>query len=155
MDIADIGAGVGYFTLKFAERTGPKGTVYGVDIQQAMLDRLKQRADAAGLDNIEYVLSEQGDPHLAPNSVDLIFLCDVYHEFRYPQQMARKMHEALRPDGRLVLLEYRGEDPSIPIYPEHKMTVEQVRAELEPEGFVLQKPIETLPIQHILILTKK
>lgn len=155
MVIADIGAGVGYFTLKMAERTGETGKVYGVDIQPGMLEMLEERAAEAGLTNIETVLSDQGDPKLPANSLDLIFLCDVYHEFRYPQEMARAMHQALKPDGRLVLLEYRGEDPDIPIYPEHKMTVEQVRAELEPEGFVLQEPIETLPIQHILILTKR
>lgn len=154
MRIADIGAGVGYFTLKMAERTGPTGTVYAVDIQPEMLDRLARRARTAGIENIEMILGQPDNPRLPEGAIDLVLLVDVYHEFSHPQEMIRAIRKALKPDGRLVLLEYRGEDPDIPIYPEHKMTVEQVRAELEPEGFQLQPPIETLPIQHILILTK-
>jgi predicted methyltransferase len=86
--------------------------------------------------------------------MDLVLLVDVYHEFSQPQQMLRKIRETLKPDGRLVLLEYRAEDPNVPIISEHKMTVAQVKTELEAEGFVLQPVIETLPRQHILILTK-
>jgi predicted methyltransferase len=86
--------------------------------------------------------------------MDLVLLVDVYHEFSQPQQMLRKIRETLKPDGRLVLLEYRAEDPNVPIIAEHKMTVGQVKAELEAEGFVLQPVIETLPRQHLLILTK-
>jgi SAM-dependent methyltransferase len=94
------------------------------------------------------------DPKLPANTMDLVLLVDVYHEFSAPQQMLRKIRETLKPDGRLVLLEYRAEDPNVPIIAEHKMTVGQVKVELEAEGFVLQPVIETLPRQHLLILTK-
>jgi SAM-dependent methyltransferase len=100
------------------------------------------------------VLGEIDDPKLAPSSVDLVLLVDVYHEFSEPQKMLRHIREALKPDGRLVLLEYRGEDPAVPILPEHKMTVDQVKAELEPEGYRLDQVKENLPRQHILIFRK-
>ena len=94
------------------------------------------------------------DPKLPKESLDLVILVDVYHEFSKPREMIDKIRESLKPDGRLVLLEYRKEDPNVPIREEHKMTVGEVKAELEPQGFVLSKVIETLPRQHILILTK-
>lgn len=155
MTIADIGAGVGYFSLKMAKRVAPSGKVYAVDLQPGMLERLRARAKEQKVTNVETILGAAADPRLPAGQIDLVFLCDVYHEFSQPQAMIRKIREALKPDGRLVLLEYRGEDPDIPIYPEHKMTVDQVRREIEPEGFKLQKPIESLPIQHLLILTKR
>ena len=104
--------------------------------------------------NIVTVLGEEADPKLPEGQIDLVLLVDVYHEFSEPQKMLRKIRETLKPDGRLVLLEYRKEDPSIPIRPEHKMSVAEVRTELEAEGFHLGPVIETLPRQHILILTK-
>jgi SAM-dependent methyltransferase len=97
------------------------------------------------------VLGAVDDPKLPLAALDLILLVDVYHEFSEPQKMLRHMRESLKPAGRLVLLEYRGEDPSVPIRPEHKMTVAQVKAEVEPEGFRLDQTLETLPRQHILI----
>ncbi len=154
MVIADIGAGIGYFSLKFAQRVAPSGKVYAVDLQPGMLSRLRVRAAAQKITNVETILGAAADPKLPAGEIDLVFLCDVYHEFSQPQAMIRKIREALKPDGRLVLLEYRGEDPAIPIKEDHKMTVDQVRREIEPEGFKLQKPIESLPIQHLLILTK-
>jgi ubiquinone/menaquinone biosynthesis C-methylase UbiE len=153
--VADIGAGVGYFTWRMAERVGPEGKVYGVDIQEAMLKQLRQNIEARGLRNVEAVLGAVDDPRLPPGSCDLILLVDVYHEFSEPQKMLRKMREALKPAGRMVLLEYRKEDPNVPIRLEHKMTVKEVRAELEPEALYFQKSLETLPRQHILIFTKK
>jgi SAM-dependent methyltransferase len=154
MTVADIGAGVGYMTLRMARKVGPTGHVYGVDIQRGMLDLLQKNAKAADLTNIESVLSDPVDPKLPEGRIDLALLVDVYHEVAEPQKFIRNLRKALKPDGRLVLLEYRGEDPSIPINPDHKMTVAQVRAELEPEGFRLLTPIETLPWQHVLILVK-
>jgi SAM-dependent methyltransferase len=155
MVVADIGVGVGYMTLRMARKVGPSGRVYGVDIQAPMLDRLRSNAKAAGLANIEPVLSDPIDPKLPEGTIDLALMVDVYHEVAQPQQFIRNVRKALKADGRLVLLEYRAEDPSIPINPDHKMTVAQVRAELEPEGFRLLTPIETLPRQHLLILVKR
>jgi len=155
MVVADVGAGTGYMTLRMAKRVGPNGKVYGEDLQPEMLRRLRQNAANAGLGNIEEVQGTESDPKLPAGKLDLILLVDVYHEFSQPQIMVRKMREALKPDGRLVLLEYRKEDPSIPIRPEHKMSVEEVRMEIEPEGFHLEPVIETLPRQHILILKKR
>jgi SAM-dependent methyltransferase len=154
MMVADVGAGTGYMTLRMAKRVGPSGKVYAEDVQPEMLRRLRQNAAAAKLDNIQTVLGGEADPKLPPNTLDLILLVDVYHEFSQPQRMLRRMRESLKPDGRLVLLEYRKEDPSIPIRPEHKMSVQEVKVETEAEGFHLDQVLETLPRQHILILTK-
>jgi len=154
MVVADVGAGTGYMTLKMAIRVGESGKVYAEDVQPEMLRRLRANAAAAKLTNIQTVLGAEADPKLPPNTLDLILLVDVYHEFSQPQRMLRKMREALKPDGRLVLLEYRKEDPSIPIRAEHKMSVQEVKMETEAEGFHLDQVLETLPRQHILILTK-
>jgi SAM-dependent methyltransferase len=154
MVVADVGAGTGYMSLKMATRVGASGKVYAEDVQPEMLRRLRQNAAEAKLTNIQTVLGGEADPKLPPNTLDLILLVDVYHEFSQPQRMLRKMRESLKPDGRLVLLEYRKEDPSIPIRPEHKMSVQEVKLELEAEGFHLDQVLETLPRQHILILTK-
>lgn len=154
MVVADIGAGVGYMSLRLARRVGPGGKVYANDLQPEMLAKLRENAARAKLGNVITVLGDAADPKLPANTMDLVLLVDVYHEFSQPQQMLRKIRETLKPDGRLVLLEYRAEDPDVPIIAEHKMTVGQVKAELEAEGFLLQPVIETLPRQHILILTK-
>lgn len=152
--VAEIGAGVGYVVLKMAKRVGPTGTVFANDIQQPMLDRLKQTTARFGVSNIVPVLGEVDDPKLPANRVDLIILVDVYHEFSQPQKMLRGIRSALKPDGRLVLLEYRKEDPAVPILPDHKMSVAEVKAELQPEGFRLVEAIEKLPRQHILVFQK-
>lgn len=154
MVVADIGAGTGYMTLRMAKRVGPSGKVYAVDVQPEMLRRLRQNAEKANLSNIETVLGTESDPKLPENALDLILMVDVYHELSQPQRMLRRMHDELKGTGRLVLLEYRKEDPTIPIRPEHKMSVQEVKTEVEAEGFHLDKVLETLPRQHILILTK-
>ena len=152
--VADIGAGNGYMTWRLAERVGPTGKVYANDIQPEMLAMLRENMLQRKLKNVETVLGKFDDPKLPVNTMDLVILVDVYHEFNAPQQMLRGIREALKPDGRLVLLEYRGEDPTVPIRPEHKMTVAQVRAELEPEGYRVDRVLEDLPRQHLLIFKK-
>jgi ubiquinone/menaquinone biosynthesis C-methylase UbiE len=153
MAIADVGCGTGYFTRRMAKRTGASGKVYGVDIQPRMIAALRANLEKAGIANVEPVLGEPDDPKLPAGALDLILMVDVYHEFANPQAMLRKMREALRPTGRMVLLEYRKEDPKVPIRLEHKMTVEEAKAEIEAEGFRLEKVISTLPRQHILVFT--
>ncbi|MEO7653278.1 MAG: class I SAM-dependent methyltransferase [Bryobacteraceae bacterium] len=149
--IADLGAGVGYFTWRMAQRTGPTGKVYASDIQPRMLDELRKNIAARGLTNVEPVLGLEDDPKLPAGVMDMVLLVDVYHEFSKPQTMLARIRESLKPSGRLVLLEYRKEDPTVPIRLEHKMTEKEVRAELEPEGFRFEKNLNTLPRQHILI----
>lgn len=149
--VADIGAGSGYMTWRMAQLVGPAGKVYANDIQQKMLDLLRENIQQRKLTNVEMVLGAPDDPKLPAAAIDLALLVDVYHEFSEPQKMLRHIRESLKPSGRLVLLEYRAEDPSVPIRPEHKMTVPQVKAEIEPEGYRFEKAIETLPRQHILI----
>jgi SAM-dependent methyltransferase len=151
---ADIGAGVGYMTWRLAERVGPAGKVYANDIQQKMLDLLTKNMEQRKLKNVETVLGAFDDPKLPAGAIDLVLLVDVYHEFSEPQLMLRHIRESMKPDGRMVLLEYRAEDPKVPIRPEHKMTVAQAKAEVEPEGFRLDRVLETLPRQHILIFRK-
>ena len=152
--VADIGAGVGYFTWRLAERVGPRGKVYANDIQPAMLERLKKNMAVRGLTNVEPVLGAEDDPRLPAGRMDLVLLVDVYHEFSQPRKMLQRIRESLQRDGRLVLLEYRKEDPAVPIRPEHKMSTEEVKSEVEPEGFRLDKTLESLPRQHIRIFRK-
>ena len=153
--VADVGAGVGYFSLRLAKRVGQEGKVYANDIQPKMLALLKENAERAGLTNIELVQGTETDPHLPANTIDLVLLVDVYHEFSNPTEMLDGIRSSLKPDGRLVLLEYRKEDPAVPIREEHKMTVQQVKDELAPQGFLLEKVLGELPRQHILIFRKK
>ena len=152
--VADIGAGVGYFTWRLSERVGSNGVVYGEDIQQRMLDQLVKNTNARHLTNVHAVLGTADDPKLPKNSIDLVLLVDVYHEFSEPEKMLDRIRESLKPEGRIVFLEYRAEDPNVPIRPEHKMTVGQVRAEVQPEGYRFEKTIEVLPQQHIIIFRK-
>jgi ubiquinone/menaquinone biosynthesis C-methylase UbiE len=152
--VADVGAGSGYMTVKMAKRVGPTGKVYANDIQPQMLSMLRQRLDREKIPNVELVLGTYDDPRLPANTIDLILMVDVYHEFSQPQQMLRRMRESLKPGGRLVLLEYRKEDPSIPIRPDHKMSVAEAKMEVEAEGFTLASVDERLPRQHILVFTK-
>jgi ubiquinone/menaquinone biosynthesis C-methylase UbiE len=152
--VADIGAGVGYFTWRLATRTGPTGKVYAVDIQPGMLEQLRRNMADRKLANYEAVLGAADDPHLPAGRIDMALLVDVYHEFSQPRKMLEKIRASLKPDGRMVLLEYRKEDPKIPILEAHKMSVAEVKAEIEPEGFRLEKTLENLPRQHILIFRK-
>ena len=152
--VADIGAGSGYYTVRLAREVGPTGKVYSTDIQPGMLDLLLRNVAKAKLDNVVPVLGTPDDPKLPPGSLDLALMVDVYHELGAPQAFIRKLRAALKPNGRLVLLEFRKEDPRVPIRPEHKMSVAEVRQEFEPEGFTLSAVLDVLPWQHILVLTR-
>lgn len=151
--VADIGAGTGYFAFRIAERV-PEGGVYAVDIQPEMLDIIDDRAEAEGYDNVVAVQGEIDDPNLPDESVDLALIVDAYHEFSHPREMMEGLMRALVPGGRVVLIEYRGEDPSIPIKPLHKMTEAQVRRELEAVGLVWRATGAFLPSQHFLVFEK-
>jgi ubiquinone/menaquinone biosynthesis C-methylase UbiE len=151
--VADVGAGSGYMTVKLADAVGPTGRVYATDIQPEMIDKVTARVRAARLQNVTPVLSTADDPRLPAGVLDLILMVDVYHELAEPQRVLQQLKRVLKPTGRLVLLEYRKEDPSIPIRDEHKMTVADAKAEVEAEGYRLASVIETLPRQHILIFT--
>jgi SAM-dependent methyltransferase len=152
--VADIGAGSGYYTVRMARVVGPAGKVFATDIQPGMLDLLARNVAKAGLGNVVPVLGTPDDPKLPPDSLDLAIMVDVYHELAAPQAFVRKLRASLKRTGRLVLLEFRKEDPRVPIRPEHKMSVTEVRRELEPEGFRLSAVLDDLPWQHILVLTR-
>jgi ubiquinone/menaquinone biosynthesis C-methylase UbiE len=153
--VADIGAGSGYITEKLSARVGTEGRVFANDVQPQMLQILARRLAIRQITNVTLVQGAIDDPKLPPASVDLAIMVDVYHELSQPQAMLRHLKNALKPGGRLVLLEYRKEDPTVPIKPEHKMSVAEAKMEVEAEGFTLAKVDEALPRQHILIFTVK
>jgi ubiquinone/menaquinone biosynthesis C-methylase UbiE len=155
MVVADIGAGSGYYASRIAKRIGPTGRVYATDIQQGMIDILDRRIKSEGLTNITTVLGGMDDPRLPPQSIDLAIMVDVYHELQQPQIFLQRLRETFRPNGRLVLLEFRKEDPKVPILEVHKMSVAEVKQELEAEGFVIDKVVDVLPWQHIIVLKLK
>lgn len=148
--VCDLGAGNGFYTLDLARRVGPEGLVYAVDIQPEMLRLLARRAAVEGITNLRLILGTAIDPRLPRGEIDLVLCVDVYHEFSHPEAMLARIRESLSRDGRLVLAEFRGEDAAVPIKPLHKMTKAQVRAELEPGGFRLEREFDRLPWQHLL-----
>lgn len=149
--VADLGAGVGYFTWRLAGAVGDTGKVIAVDIQPGMLERLKQNLAERDIHNVETVLGAEDDPHLPAGQIDLVLLVDVYHELQQPELTMEHVRQSLKPGGRVVLIEYRKEDPSIPIHPLHKMSVREVRDEVEPMGFRFVELKSFLPTQHIVI----
>ena len=155
MVVADIGAGSGYYASRMAKRVGPTGRVYATDIQQGMIDLLERRIASEGLANVTTVLGAIDDPKLPPNSLDLAIMVDVYHELQQPQIFLQRLKPTFKPGGRLVLVEFRKEDASVPILEVHKMSVAEVRQELEAEGFVIDRVIDVLPWQHIIVLKLK
>lgn len=148
--VCDMGCGNGYYTIELARRVGPQGRVLAVDIQPEMLHLLSERAKAEGLKNIELIENTPIDPKLPANSCDLILLVDVYHEFAYPVHMLQAMRQALKPDGRIALVEFRAEDPTVPIKPLHKMSKRQILKEYPPNGFRLAGEFDELPWQHLM-----
>ena len=149
--VADLGAGSGYYSFRVAPLVGPAGKVLAIDIEPAMLEAIAQRAQREHVSNVATVRSSAQDPNLAPGSVDLLFMVDVYHELEYPYEMMTKVRTALKRGGRVALIEYRAEDPEVAIKPLHKMTERQVRREMQAAGFKHVKTVRTLPLQHLLV----
>jgi ubiquinone/menaquinone biosynthesis C-methylase UbiE len=152
--VADLGAGSGYFTVRLAKAVGASGRVYAVDIQQGMLDLLQRAVAKEKLANVTPVLGAEDDPRLPEGAIDLVLMVDVYHELQSPQRTLAHLMRALKPGGRLVLLEYRAEDPNVPILPEHKMTKAMVKLEIEHEGFKQQRVYDDLPRQHLIVFAR-
>jgi ubiquinone/menaquinone biosynthesis C-methylase UbiE len=153
MIIADIGAGSGYYTARVSKILAG-GKIYAVDVQPEMIDFLNNRIKKEKLTNVETVLGDEQKVPLNPSSIDLMFLVDVYHEFAYPYEMSISMRSALKPDGKLILVEFRGEDKSLAIKGLHKMTEAQIIKELSAAGFTFERNITNLPIQHFMVFTK-
>jgi ubiquinone/menaquinone biosynthesis C-methylase UbiE len=153
--VADLGAGSGYFTFRIAPKVGKDGKVLAVEIQEAMLNTLRARAASLKATNVEVVQGSEIDPNLSPSSVDLVLVVDVYHELAYPFEVMVKVRDALKPRGRVVFVEYRKEDPSVPIKEVHKMSVKQLEKEMNAVGLVRVRTVETLPLQHIVIFAKR
>lgn len=151
--VADIGAGTGYFSFPIGERL-PEGRVLAVDIQQEMLDIIEARKADGAPSNVETVLGTEVDPMLPESGVDLILIVDAYHEFSYPHEMGRAMAKALKPGGELVLIEYRGEDRSVPIKRLHKMTEAQAKREMAAVGLEWVRTEDFLPQQHFLVFRR-
>lgn len=153
--VADLGCGTGFFARRMARAVAPRGRVYGVDIQPEMLEKMRGLLAREGIQNVVPVLGAADDPQLPPGSLDWILLVDVFHEFQQPTAMLRKMREALKPDGRVALVEYRLHgDSAAHIRVEHRMSVDQVLREWLPAGFRLVEKHEFLPTQHFLIFAK-
>lgn len=152
--VADLGAGTGYFTFRLAAEV-PQGRVYAVDIQPEMLAIVEARAETEGVGNVEPVLGTERDPNLPAGQVDVSLLVDSYHEFAYPREMLAAVYRATRPGGRLVLVEYRAEDPNVPIRRLHKMTEGQARREAEAAGFRFVENLDVLPQQHLLVFERE
>lgn len=151
MVVADVGAGAGFHTLRLARLVGPTGTVIATDVQPQMIQLLRNNVRQARLTNVKPVVCTHDDAKLPKGAVDLVLMVDVYHEAANPEALLKDIKAALKPDGRLVLVEFRAEDPNVPIKEEHKMTVAQMRKEIEPQGFRLAEKLDFLPWQHILI----
>ena len=156
MVVADIGAGSGVIAVRLAREIGPEGTVLAVDIQQEMLDALAAKCKRLKIDNIEPVLGETKSPRLKPGTVDLAVMVDVYHEFDFPFEMLSEIAKSLKPGGRVAFVEYRKEDPTVPIKLVHKMTEKQVIKEAsQPElGLKWRETVDKLPRQHVVIFEK-
>jgi ubiquinone/menaquinone biosynthesis C-methylase UbiE len=152
--VGDLGCGNGYYSLQLAKLVGPQGKVLAVDIQPEMLEQLQQRAKEQKLENIRPIQGQVHDPRLPEGQLDLILLVDVYHEFSHPEQMLQAMRRALAPGGLVALLEYREEDPNVPIKPLHKMSKQQILKEFLPNGFKLVKEFDGLPWQHMMFFGK-
>jgi len=149
--VADLGAGSGFFTFRIAPKVGKTGRVLAVDIQDEMLETIRRRASALRLTNVEEIKDTETDPELPAGGVDLVLMVDVYHELAYPYEVMTRVRQALKPDGRVVFVEYRKEDPRVPIKELHKMSVAQLEKEMNVVGLKRLRTIESLPRQHIVI----
>jgi len=153
--VADLGAGSGYFTFRLAQKVGKTGKVLAVDIQDEMLEALRRRATKLGVTNVEEVKGSETDPHLPVGGVNMVLMVDVYHELAYPYEVMTSVREALKAGGRVVFVEYRKEDPRVPIKEVHKMSVEQLTKEMNVVGLAHVRTVESLPSQHIVIFEKR
>ena len=154
MSICDMGCGNGFHTMPLAKEVGETGKIYAVDVQPEMIEMLKQNLDVKGIKNVVPIVGAYHDPKLPPNSCDQILLVDVYHEFSHPVQMLAAMRKALKPNGQLVLVEFRAEDETVPIRPEHKMSKAQIHKEMNANGFVMKREFDGLPWQHLKFFGK-
>jgi ubiquinone/menaquinone biosynthesis C-methylase UbiE len=149
--VADVGAGSGYYTMLLRAAVGPRGRVYATDIQPEMLALIRKKIEQPRVSNVELVLGTPTESRLPDGAIDLALMVDVYHELAQPQVFLQSLKRALKPDGRLVLIEFRKESAWVPIREEHKMTVRDARMELEAEGYRFERVIDVLPWQHILV----
>jgi len=152
--IADVGAGSGYFTFRLAPKVGDKGKILAVEIQDEMIAELKKRIDKNNVTNVETVKCTESDPRLPEAGVDIVLMVDVYHEIAFPWEVMTAIRKALKPGGRMVFIEYRKEDPKVPIKEVHKMSIEQLKKEMAVVGLDHVKTVDTLPRQHIAIFGK-
>jgi ubiquinone/menaquinone biosynthesis C-methylase UbiE len=152
--VADLGAGSGYFTFRLAPKVGEKGKVLAVDIQDEMIAELKKRIEKNQVTNVETVKCTESDPKLPEAGVDIVLMVDVYHEIAFPYEVMTAIRKALKPGGRMVFVEYRKEDPKVPIKEIHKMSIEQLKKEMAVVGLEHLKTVDTLPRQHIAIFVK-
>jgi len=152
--IADVGAGSGYFTFRLAPKVGEKGKILAVEIQDEMIAELKKRIDKNKVTNVETVKCTESDPRLPEAGVDIVLMVDVYHEIAFPYEVMTAIRKALKPGGRMVFIEYRKEDPKVPIKEVHKMSIEQLKKEMAVVGLDHVKTVDTLPRQHIAIFGK-
>ena len=152
--IADLGAGSGYFTFRLAPKVGEKGRILAVEIQDEMIAELKKRIDKNKVANVETVKCTESDPKLPEAGVDIVLMVDVYHEIAFPYEVMTAIRKALKPGGRMVFIEYRKEDPKVPIKEVHKMSIEQLKKEMAVVGLEHVKTVDTLPRQHIAIFGK-
>ena len=152
--VADIGAGTGYYAFRIAKKV-PEGKVYAVDIQPEMIEKMQRKKIAGPYDNVQLVRSDPTDPKLPENTLDVIIIVDVYHELSHPREVMQHLVKALKPDGKLVLLEYRMEDPAVPIKLLHKMSVKQATKEMEAVGLYLEENRGNLPWQHFMVFKRK
>jgi precorrin-6B methylase 2 len=155
MVVADIGAGTGYYSWRMSQRVGTQGTVYAVDVQPEMLKMLERDMARRGMANVKTILGTTTDPGLSADRLDLALMVDVYHEFEYPYEMLSAIVQALKPGGRLVFVEFRANDPAVPIKRLHTMTEEQVRKEAAAHPLEWIETVNHLPWQHVIIFRKR
>ena len=155
MDVMDVGAGTGYYSRRIAALVGPKGNVYAIDVQPEMVEMLNAVARRPGLGNIKPILGSEKSVTLSDGLADLAIMVDVYHELEFPSEMLTSIVRALRPGGRVVFVEYRAEDPRVPIKPLHKMSEAQIRREAARNGLLWERTAHTLPWQHVVIFRTK
>ena len=154
MTVADVGAGTGYYTWQLAQRVGPGGRVYAVDVQPEMITLLERQMQQRRVTNVVSVLGSERDTRLPAASIDMAIMVDVYHELAYPSEVMDSLVRAMKPGGRIMFVEYRAEDPAVEIKPLHKMSEAQVRREAGAHGLVWERTIGALPIQHVLVFRK-